>query len=91
MEDNLRRIPHSAVIEERKKLIFSGITDVGNFDEENITVFTADSEISIKGEKLQVTELNTENGQFCAEGKINSISYADKRTKAGGFFGKVFR
>lgn len=91
MEDNRMKLPHSAIIEERKKLIFSGVTDVGSFDEESITVFTADDEISVKGEKLQVTELNTESGQFCAEGKINSIVYSDKRTKASGFFAKVFR
>lgn len=91
MEENQKRLPHSAIIEERKKLVLSGITDVGNFDEENITVFTSDNEICIRGEKLQVTELNTESGQFCAEGKLNSVTYTDKRTKAGGFFGKVFR
>lgn len=91
MEDNMKKLPHSLIIEERGKLIISGVTDVGNFDDENITVFTGCDEIDIKGEKLKISEVNTDNGNFCAEGRITSVSYSTKKTKNSGFFAKVFK
>lgn len=91
MDDSIKKLPHSLILEERRGLTVSGVTDVGNFDEENITLYTGNDEIYIKGENLKVSELDTESGSFSAEGKISSVSYTEKKTKKNGFFGKVFR
>ncbi len=91
MEEFKNVIPHSLVIEDRKKLTLTGITDVGNFDEESICVYTSSGEILIKGEKLQVNVLDVKTGQFQAEGKIISLQYSDKRAKNQSLFSRVFR
>lgn len=91
MDDSIKKLPHSLILEERRGLTISGVTDVGNFDEENITLYTSNDEIYIKGENLKVSELDTESGNFSAEGKIFSVSYTEKKAKKNGFFGKVFR
>ncbi|MBR3768873.1 MAG: sporulation protein YabP [Clostridia bacterium] len=91
MDEFSKKIPHSLILDDRKKLTLTGITDVGNFDEESMTVYTGFGEISVTGEKMQVTVLNVETGQFCAEGKIISIKYSDKTVKNPGFFSKVFK
>lgn len=91
MDENIKRLPHSLIVEERKKIIISGIVQVGNFDEDSITVFTSADEITLKGEKLQVTEVNTDSGQFCAEGKIVSVTYSEKKKNTGRIFTGLFR
>lgn len=91
MEENKRALPHSLILEERNKLSLSGITDVGNFDEESIIVYCAQGEITIKGEKLQINVLDVNTGLFEAEGKINSLQYSDRKLKNPGFFSRVFK
>ncbi len=91
MDEAKKTMPHSLIIEERKKLILSGISDVGNFDEENITVYCAHGEITVKGENLQVNVLDVNTGQFEADGKIISIQYSDRKVKNQSFFAKVFK
>lgn len=91
MEDIKKKQPHTLIIEDRKKLSLSGITDVGNFDEEGILVYTDYGEITVKGEGIQVNVVNVETGQFEAEGKFSEIKYSDKTKAKGGFLSKVFK
>ncbi len=91
MDDKKAKLPHTLYVEERKKLILSGITDIGNFDDENISVYCSYGEILIKGENLKVIELDVETGQFCAEGKIVSLRYSDKAARKGGFLAGLMK
>lgn len=91
MEELKNVLPHSLVIDDRKRLVLTGITDVGNFDDETITVYSALGEILVKGEGLQINVLDVKSGQFQAEGKIISVQYSDKKLKNQSFFSKVFR
>lgn len=91
MDEIKKALPHSLILEERRKLSLSGITDVGNFDEESITLYCNQGEITVKGEKLQVNVLDVNTGQFEAEGKIISLQYSDRKLKNPGFFSKVFK
>ena len=86
MDEKAVKLPHTLYVEERKKLMLSGITDIGNFDDENINVYCACGEISIKGENLKVIELDVETGQFSAEGKIISLKYSDKCAKKADYW-----
>lgn len=91
MDDKAYKKPHSLILEDRKQITLSGVTDVGAFDEESLTVYTDYGEVTLKGEKIQVNVVNTETGQLTAEGKINSVTYTDKTSKKTGFLSKVFR
>ncbi len=91
MDDKIYKKPHSLTVEDRKKLTVSGVTDVGAFDEDSITVYTDYGEIVIKGERLQVSVINTETGGLTAEGKINSVVYSDRKAGKQGFFSRVLK
>lgn len=81
---------HNVIIENRKRISMSGVTDVGSFDEETLNIVSADGNITVKGENLQVTKLSLESGELCAEGEINAVIYSVSPVKGKGLFSKMF-
>lgn len=90
-EKNIQKLPHNIIMEERKKLSVSGVTDIDSFDEQSIIALTAMGELTIRGWNLHITRLNLEQGELMVEGEIASLVYTDVRPKAQGFFSKVLR
>lgn len=91
MDEKIYKKPHLLTLEDRKKLILCGVTDVGAFDEDSITAYTDFGELVIKGEGLQVSVVNTESGQLTAEGRINSVTYSDRKAGKQGFLSRVLK
>ena len=90
VEDKLT-FPHSLVLEERKKLTVSGVSDVDNFDEEEIDAYTDIGELIIRGDSLKISHLNTETGELSVEGNISSLSYAGDQPKQSGFLSRLLK
>ncbi len=84
-------MPHNIVLEDRKLLTVSGVSDVDSFDEETVVVFTDMGELTVRGANLHINRLSVEVGELTVEGDISSLSYSDDAPKSGGFFSKVFR
>ncbi len=83
---------HNAILEDRSKLMLTGVTDVENFDENKVYLYTQLGELVIRGRQLHVSEMSVESGELTVEGEINALIYGDKdRTKKLGLLGKLFR
>lgn len=83
---------HNAIMENRSKLMLTGVTDVENFDENKVYLYTQLGELVIRGKQLHVNEISLESGELTVEGEINALIYGDKdRTKKLSLFGKIFR
>ncbi|MBO5575662.1 MAG: sporulation protein YabP [Ruminococcus sp.] len=83
---------HNAIMENRSKLMLTGVTDVENFDENKVYLYTQLGELVIRGRQLHVNEISLESGELTVEGEINALIYGDKdRTKKLGLLGKLFR
>ena len=83
---------HNAILENRQKLMLSGITDVDSFNEKEIYLFTQLGEMLVKGENLHINEMSVENGELSVEGEISAIIYGDKeRKKKLSPIGKIFK
>ena len=83
---------HNAILENRKKLMLSGVTDVESFDEKLVVLYTELGELTVKGSELHVNEMSVESGDLTIEGEIKALIYGEKdRTKKLGFFGKLLR
>ena len=91
MEEKKFKMPHNLVMEDRKVLSITGVSDVDSFDESTIIVFTDLGELTVRGNDLHIRNLNIEAGEVSLEGKIASRSYADNMPKQAGFFSRVFR
>lgn len=90
-EKSIHKLPHNIIMEDRKKLSLSGVTDIDSFDEQTIVAITDMGELTIRGWNLHITRLNLEQSELMVDGDISSLTYTDVRPKAQGFFSKVLR
>ena len=79
---------HTMQLSNRKILALTGISDVISFDETLVTLTCNESIMSIEGEKMRVLRMDVDSGDLAIEGKINAVSYIDKRTRKNGLFSK---
>lgn len=85
------KAPHSLIIENRKSLIATGVSNVDSFDEDTIVAYTDLGELIVKGSGLHISKLNLETGEMNLDGEINSISYTENQSANTGFFSKLFK
>lgn len=83
--------PHNLIMEERRSLTVTGVTDIERFDEEEVVVCTDLGELSIRGEGLHLNKIDVADGELLVEGEIDALSYSDKEPIRGGFLSKLFR
>lgn len=84
-------MPHNLVLEDRRLLTVSGVSDVDSFDEETVIVFTDSGELTVRGSDLHINRLSVEMGELTVEGRISALIYSEDTPKSGGFFSRVFR
>lgn len=90
MQENNNFINHSIIIDNRKQINLTGISDCIGFDEETILLDTKLGKLTIKGSGLHIISFNTDNGDLIAEGQIHAIGYT-QNDKKGGLITKLFR
>ncbi len=90
-EKKTMKMPHNVILEDRRNLTVSGVSDVDSFDEQNITVFTDMGELAVRGYNLHINKLNIETGELTLEGEISSLTYTDEQQRGSGFFGRLFK
>ncbi len=78
------------VLDSRKKLKLTGVSDVESFSDTAIVADTCMGRLTVKGEGLKISKLNTEEGELAVEGRINCLEYTKKKEK-GGFFDSIFK
>ena len=71
---------HSIMMANRKSVELSGITNVINFDEEEVILETVMGFLEIGGEELHITMLNLDKGQVAVVGSINHLAYKPQGT-----------
>ena len=83
---------HNVILEGRKNLTISGVTDVDSFDERCISLYTQLGELVIKCRELHINSMSVETGDMTIEGDIWALNYGDKDKKSSAtFLGKLFR
>lgn len=72
---------HSLTIANRERVQITGVVAVDSFDEEEVNLETEMGLLSIRGEELQIKQLDLEKGQFAVEGFIHALQYATPRQR----------
>lgn len=85
------RMKHNLILENRKVLTVSGVSDVSGFDEQSVVLATEMGELSIKGSNLHINKFSLETGELNLDGDIYSLIYSENKQTEGGFFSKLFR
>lgn len=68
-------------LENRKKLVLTGVQEVMSFDDEKILLNTNLGSLVIRGEELKMNKLDVKNGDVIIVGHIASIVYSSKEMK----------
>ena len=85
------KMPHNVILEDRKSLMITGVSDVDSFDDQTITVYTDMGEMTIRGTGLHIGKLSLETGELNITGNIFALGYSDNREKQGGFYSRMFK
>ncbi len=87
-EPELKR-KHTVFAENREMLSLEGISDVGAFNEEEITARCDCGNILIKGSGLHIEVLDLDNGLLKVKGKLTALVYSEG-VSAKGLLGRLF-
>ena len=92
MQDKTVKQNQNIILENRKSLSISGITDVDSFDEKEISLYTQLGELTIQGRELHIDSMSVETGDMTITGDIWAIIYGDKDKKGPiSALGRLFR
>ena len=72
-------MPHKLVLNERKMLTATGVTEVVSFDDATVIAHTELGTLIVQGNDLQLKTLLPEGGQVTVEGTIASLVYEEPR------------
>ena len=86
---------HSLTIKNREGAQIEGVLEVIRFDENEVLLETVCGTLSIDGKELHLSEWNAERGLAGLEGRVDAVTYFDKKqddVKAhNGLFGKLLK
>ena len=92
MQEKKEKQEQGLILENRKNLSISGITDVDSFDEKTISLYTQLGELTIQGRELHIDSMSVETGNMTITGDIWAIVYGDKDRRGPiSAIGRLFR
>ena len=75
----------------REKLSINEVLEVVKFDDSIVVLITKLGELTIEGNNIKISTLDTDMGFVSLDGKIDSIYYTnDAKNESKGFFAKLF-
>lgn len=84
---------HSVTIQERNRVLVTGVVDVYSFDETQVDLETVQGMLLIQGEDLHITRLSLDKGNLDLEGLVHNIVYHEEHMgkQASSLFSKLFK
>ena len=79
--DKTKVSEHTIHMEQRNKLLISGVLDVSSFHEDEIVLKVDSGLVIISGEKLHVSKLVLEEGKVEVSGWIDGMNYEKPKVK----------
>ena len=80
---------HSVQMENRTRVVLTGVSDVDSFHEAEVNLVTEAGYMTVTGQELHISRLSLEEGQLVVEGQISGIQYADP-AQPGHFLSRLF-
>ena len=78
-------------LEDRRRLLVSGVTDVESFNEQEVIMGTTRGTLAVRGEDLHMEKLSVDSGDVVVTGSIDAMEYEDPEPRGEGFFARLFR
>ena len=85
------KMPHSLIIENRKTLTATGVSNVDSFNDETVVASMDLGDMTVHGSKLHISKLNLDTGELTLDGEIVSVTYTENRSSGNGVFARLFK
>ncbi len=84
---------HNVKVWNRRNIEISGVKEVDSFDSEEFLLQTSMGYLVVRGQNLQMKNLDLESGIVSIKGKMYEMTYLDEHQgeKAKGLFSKLFK
>ena len=89
-EKRTNQRPHNLIMENRKTLSISGVTEVESFDDQTVILYTDLGQLTIRGNELHLDRLSTDAGDVGVTGNIYGLMYTNDTGK-GDYFSRIFK
>lgn len=89
MAEERAGLPHKLILNERKSLTMTGVTEVVSFEEDGVIFKTALGTLVIHGRGLKLRTLSPDGGQVEVNGTVTALSYEEPR-QSGGVLRRLF-
>ncbi|MBN9656234.1 sporulation protein YabP [Halobacillus litoralis] len=86
-------VEHNVKVWNRRNIEISGVKEVDSFDSEEFLLQTSMGYLVIRGQNLQMKNLDLDSGVVSIKGKMYEMTYLDEHQgeKAKGLFSKLFK
>lgn len=91
MAEDKKTTTHGLILENRKNLHLTGVTDVGAFDEQVIRTVTCMGGLVVRGKGLHISRLSLETGDMLIDGEIHALQYTEGVFKGKSGLSRIFR
>ena len=88
-EQKIKEAAHAIRLEQRERLLITGVEDVAGFDENLVVLTTALGELTVRGQGLHMEKIDLDAGQLALRGKLSELSY-DDNAPSGGWWSRLF-
>lgn len=80
---------HHILLEQRERLLVSGVEEVHRFDEETIVLTTTMGGLEIQGENLHIEKLALEGGELHVDGRVTALLYDTGEEERGSLLRRL--
>lgn len=91
LEDKTPKWRHQVTLIDREELSVEGVENLGSFDEKEVVMETGQGVLTVRGEGLNIKQLNLEKGNITVEGTVKSIAYEDETRQKKGLLERLLR
>lgn len=91
METKGQKWRHQISLLEREELTIDGVMTLGSYDEKEVALETEQGVLLIKGENLNIRQLNLEQGNLIVDGLIKAIVYDDPARQKKGLLDRLLK
>jgi len=68
---------HQIILCDREEMIIDGVLSLGSYDEKEVIMETEQGMLTVRGEGLNIKQLNLDKSNIIVDGLIKNITYDD--------------
>jgi sporulation protein YabP len=82
---------HQVILVDREEMTIDGVLSLGSYDEKEVIMETEQGLLMVKGEGLNIKQLNLDKSNIIVDGVIKSISYDDSAHNKKGLLERFLK